>query len=73
MAEPLFDDEYTGPRWRYGLTYRPAAGANVPMGFILMSHRQHPEYTYGTIDYPRALTSHEVQAFQLAELGEVQE
>jgi hypothetical protein len=61
----LFDEDYKGPRWTYGLTYRPATGRNIPDGFIIWSNRPHPKYAHGTIDYPRELTQHEVDAFEL--------
>jgi len=62
---PLWSDEYTGPRWTYGLTYRPLGVATVPRGFILGSQRTHPLYPFGTIDYPRELTHQEITGYQL--------
>ncbi len=53
---PIFDDEYSGPRYRYGLQYRPAAGAGIPKGYIVFSDRKHPAFQFGTIDYPTPLT-----------------
>lgn len=68
---PLWDDEYTGPRWRYGLQYRPARYASVPDGWLLGSVRPSAEFAHGTIDYPRELTKYEAAAFELTPLGEV--
>ena len=51
-AAPLWDDTYTGPRYTYGLTYRPLGYAQVPAGWIIKSDRPHPDFRFGTIDYP---------------------
>lgn len=67
----LFEQDYTGPRWRYGLTYRPLASWNVPDGWIVGSDRPHPEYPHGTVDYPARLGLGEVTAYELTPLGEV--
>ncbi len=63
--EMIYDDDYTGPRWCYGLTYRPAAFANIPDGRIIFGDRPHEDYRHGTVQYPRALSQREVEAFQL--------
>lgn len=60
-----FDDTYTGPRWTYGLHYRPAGYGSVPPGRIIGADRAHPRYRHGTIAYPRELTEREVAAFEL--------
>lgn len=52
---PFFDDTYTGPRWIYGLTYRPLSGRNIPDGWIIWSNRPHTSYQFGTVDYPARL------------------
>ena len=67
MAEILFDDSYKGPRFTYGLQYRPLTGiGNVPDGFIIFSDRPHPDFkNFGTVDYPRELTQAEINGFQL--------
>jgi hypothetical protein len=49
---PIHDDEYHGPRFRYGLTYRPVGLSNIPSGSIVKSDRPHPGFRFGTIDYP---------------------
>lgn len=71
-----FDDTYIGPRWRYGLQYRPLlSGGAVPPGHITWSDRAStdPRFRlYGTVDFPRELTQHEVEAYQLVALGKVE-
>ena len=57
---PIFDDSYTGPRWRYGLQYRPASHANIPKGWIVGSVRPSPMYRHGTVDYTRELSAQEI-------------
>jgi len=61
----LFDDSYKGPRWTYGLTYRPLTGSHVPEGWIIFSDKKHPDFPFGTVDYPRPLTDHETFNFEL--------
>ena len=57
---PIFDDRYNGPRWTYGLRYRPIDAASIPQDYILWSDRAHPHYSqFGTIDYPRELSPDE--------------
>jgi hypothetical protein len=68
-APLLFDDEYTGPRWRYGLTFRPLASASVPAGWIIGSDRPHPDFRHGTADWPRALSAAELTTFELTEVS----
>ena len=68
MAYPahVFDDEYTGPRWQYGLRNRPPGAGAVPRGFIIGSHR--PDslmFWHGTLDYPFALTEEEAEGYEL--------
>lgn len=69
MTDILFDDEYKGPRWTYGLTYRPIGIGAVPRGWIIGSQKDHPSYpNFGTIDYSRELTEKEVRSFELNEV-----
>ena len=66
MNATIFDDEYLGPRWRYGLRYRPVAGCHLPKGWIIGSYRQSETFrVFGTIDFPRELTEEEVCSFEL--------
>jgi hypothetical protein len=66
MMTLLFNDTYHGARWTYGARYRPLHTANVPAGWIIGSDRAHPDYAYGTVDYPRELTPAEVRHYELA-------
>lgn len=64
----LFDDTYTGKRYTYGLTYRPLGFANVPDGWIIFSNKPHPNYTFGTVDYPLSLEKVVQEQYQLEEV-----
>lgn len=71
--ELLFDDTYFGPRWRYGLVYRPlvTGKANVPPGWIIQSNRPHPGFNHGTVDFPFELTTKQVKQYELEPLDQV--
>jgi hypothetical protein len=69
MDKTLFDDTYKGSRYKYGLTYRPVGYASIPDGWIIKSDRKSDQFKFGTIEYPRKLTSDEVHSFQLTELN----
>jgi hypothetical protein len=64
-AAPLFHEDYTGPRYTYGLTNRPAGYGQIPEGYVVGSDRPHGDFRHGTIDYPRELTPDEAQGFEL--------
>ena len=73
MAKMVFDDDYDGPRWTYGLLFRPLGFAQVPDGWIIQSDRKHKDFSnHGTVDYPRELTDREVESFQLTFLSRTQ-
>ena len=61
----LFDETYSGPRWTYGLTYRPLGYSNVPPGWIIGSDRKHSQFRYGTVDYPYLLADGLAHSFDL--------
>ena len=66
QIQNLYDDTYTRPRYRYGYLYRPFGFYHQPKGFIIGSYRQLDRYfRYGTIDYPRELTTEETEQYQL--------
>ena len=65
FARPLYDDIYSGPRYTYGLTYRPVGYAQVPVGWVMWSERPHPDFRYGTVDYPAPLSENAVRGCQL--------
>lgn len=69
MNKAIFDDEYTGTRYRYGLQNRPIGGANIPQGFIIWSDRKNPLYRHGTVDYPKELSEQTVKNFELEFVG----
>lgn len=71
MKDVVFDDEYTGPRWTYGCQYRPVWVGSVPSGWIVGSLRESPDFRYGTVDYPRALTDKEIHSYELTEVQHV--
>ncbi len=64
-AESYFDDTYTGPRWRYGLSLRPLGPYNVPDGAIIGSWDRDGRFAYGTVAYPRELTREECDHYDL--------
>ena len=61
----IFDEDYTGKRYTYGLVYRPLQIGAQPKGYIIGSLREHPDYRHGTIQYPQPLTSKELQSYEL--------
>ncbi len=62
----VYDKDYTGPRWTYGLTYRPAAYGAVPDGRIVGADvLGSTMFAHGTIQYPFELTEAQVAGFQL--------
>ena len=66
MSQVFFNDNYTGPRFTYGLIYRPMARFVVPGGWIIDSSRPHPDYpTFGVVDYPRPLTEQELLRYDM--------
>jgi len=68
MTALVFDDEWTGERFTYGLQFRPLGISQVPDGWIIQSNRADPRFKFGTVQYPRRLTEREVANFQLVEV-----
>ena len=68
MPEFLFDEDYTGERYTYGLNYRPLQIGAQPKGWIIGSLREHPDYRHGTIQYPEPLTDQEIASYELTPL-----
>ena len=66
----LFDDEYFGPRYRYGLQFRPISPGSVPKGFIIHSDRPSDDFRHGTLDYQVKLPDDRVANFELVFIGE---
>jgi hypothetical protein len=65
MAETIFDNRYTGPRWVYGMVNRPPEYHGAPDGRIIFADRPHPKFRHGTVEYPRQLTEAEVSGFEM--------
>lgn len=65
MNEYLFDEDYKGPRYTYGLVYRPLQIGAQPKGYIIGSLRDHPDYRHGTIQYPSPLTEDAMESYEL--------
>ena len=64
--DPIFTEDYTGPRFTYGLRYRPMMIGAQPKGYIIGSGTEtHPKFRFGTIQYPRELTPEECYSFEL--------
>ena len=73
MAQYIFDEEYDGERFKYGLQYRPFDLGTVPKGHIIGSLRENENkepHRFGTIEYPFELTERQVASFQLIDLNE---
>jgi hypothetical protein len=67
--ELIFDEDYTGPRWTYGLTHRPAGIGCQPHGRIVGADRKNDTRTlFGSIQYPRELTQVEIEGYELLPL-----
>ena len=65
-TDPVFDDDYTGPRWTYGLVNRPMQIGAQPKGYIVGSERRSVEFkNFGTVQYPRQLTDEEIAGYEL--------
>ena len=67
MSEPVFSDTYTGPRYTYGLRYRPMQIGAQPARWIIGSVKTAPigRYTYGTVEYPFELTEDTLRAYEM--------
>lgn len=76
MADLLFDDTYTGPRWRYGLQHRPISSyfgmASLPAP-ILFTHRpsDDPRFPHGTAEWPCQIPADQAAQLGLVELSHV--
>lgn len=65
----LFDNEYAGPGFTYGMIFRPAGIGTVPAGRIVESNKSSLDFpVFGTIDYPRELTEEELYQFELVKV-----
>jgi defence-against-restriction DarA-like protein len=70
IPEMIFTEDYTGPRWTYGMTHRPPAIGCQPDGRIIgADRRDDPRALFGTIQYARELTVKEIEGYELLPLG----
>jgi hypothetical protein len=65
MSPIVFTEDHTGPRYTYGFTNRPPGVGCQPDGAIIGTDADHPNFRWGTRQWPRRLTDHEVYAFEL--------
>jgi hypothetical protein len=65
----VFTEDYTGPRFTYGLKYRPMQIGAQPKGFIIGSQADSPDFRFGTVQYPRKLTAEEMVDFEMVQVG----
>ena len=73
-TEPVFSDTYTGPRFTYGLRYRPMQIGAQPKGYIIQSGGPATErYRHGTIQYPFELTPDQLRAYEMQRVIEAGE
>lgn len=75
-TKPPFDDEYTGPRYKYGLRNRPFGIATAPKGAILMTYKPEDKEAgsrHGTVEYPFQLTKDEVASFELVDFPAIKQ
>jgi hypothetical protein len=66
--KPVYDNEFTGPRFKYGLTNGMYSISTVPKGEIQNTYKPDDTSngaTYGTIEYPYALSEEQLTNFRL--------
>jgi hypothetical protein len=65
----LWDEDYHGPRWRYGMRYRDFSQLPFSLqgeAVVQVGGRKHPNYpSFGTVDFPRELTKDEARKTEL--------
>jgi hypothetical protein len=67
MTDYVYSDTYTGPRYTYGLRYRPMQIGAQPKGFIIGSVVPGPlgRHTFGTVQYPFELTPEQCRSYEI--------
>ena len=75
MYVPIYDDEYMGTRWAYGLKYRPITqyiglrdDNDEVIPWILYSsqrHAQDPRYPWGIVDTTAPLSKRTCEQLQI--------
>ena len=72
--EVLWNDTYQGSRYTYALQLRPMSMFNLPSAYaeevIYLSHRTHPDYRHGTVDYAVRLPDEVAEHFDLKLISE---
>jgi len=70
-AGPIYSEDYTGPRFTYGLRNRPLDIGTAPKGYIIGSNGPAVgRARWGTIQYPRQLTKDEIYDYELEVMDE---
>lgn len=67
---PVFSDEYSGERFKYGFRNRPYDFSTCPKGSILLTWNFNDKENgsrHGTIEYPFQLTKEEVSNYELVD------
>jgi len=79
MYTPIYDDEYQGKRWAYGLKYRPITQyiglrdheTDEVIPWILYSSQRHQRdarYPFGIVDSAAPLSKRTCEQFQIEEI-----
>lgn len=72
INERIFSEDYTGPRYTYGLRNRPLDIGTAPKGYIIGSNGPAVgRARNGTIQYPRQLTKDEIYDYELEVMEEI--
>lgn len=70
MEKLIHNDEYEGPRHRYGFHSRPVGMFHQPDGWIVGSQLPNSQYRlFGTLDYPFRLTDDQMRDYGLKYVG----
>ena len=68
--QSIYDEDYTGPRFTYGLRNRPAGIGCQPADRIVGGGREHDSFRYGTIAYPFELSKQDIYDYELTKVEE---
>lgn len=61
----IYSQTYTGSRYRYALLASPVKPGRVPCGYIINSDKPHPNYKFGTVEYPIKLDDTCLSMFEM--------
>jgi hypothetical protein len=70
FSVPVHDADYTGERYTYGVTKKPAGFGGSPKGRIIGADKKGGDFKHGTIDYPRKLSPEEIRQFGLTPVSD---